>query len=229
MLRALNETLKQIQSEFDDTMPIPVESTPPTAIAGVILAAGMSRRMGSLKVLMPFRGKPLLAHVLDAARTSRLAPLCLVIGHRAAEVQAKVDPAGLDVVVNNDYARGQAGSLIAGLKKIRARCRAAMFLLGDQPLVNAGLIDTLIDAHREQAAAITLPVFKGRRGNPVIVAARLFDELERLRGDTGARALFAAHETEILRVVVNDPAVLMDVDCPADYAKLNKIEPAKPQ
>jgi molybdenum cofactor cytidylyltransferase len=188
----------------------------------VILAAGMSRRMGDFKPLLPFRGAPLLDHVLEAAKASRLTPLCLVLGHRAVEIQSTLDPVGLDVVVNHDYAQGQAGSLIAGLKKIRTRCRAAMFLLGDQPLITARLIDTLIDAHRRQEAPITLPVYKGRRGNPVIVAARLFSDLERLRGDTGARALFGAHETEILRVAVDDPAVLIDVDCPADYARLIK-------
>ncbi|MEJ2641301.1 MAG: nucleotidyltransferase family protein, partial [Desulfosarcinaceae bacterium] len=153
---------------------------------------------------------------------SRLAPLCLVLGHRAAAVRATIDLAGLEVVVNGGYAQGQAGSLIAGLKAVRSRCRAAMFLLGDQPLITAGLIDTLINAHRRQDAAITWPVYNGQRGNPVIVAARLFSEVERLRGDTGARALFGAHGTEILRVAVEDPAVLIDVDRPEDYARLIK-------
>lgn len=206
-------------------MPMPSESTPPTAVAGVILAAGMSRRMGRCKPLLPLRGKPLLAHVLAAARASRLAPLCLVLGHRSADIRAAVDQTGLVVVVNDAYAQGQAGSLAMGLRAVENRCQAAMFLLGDQPLITAGLIDTLIDAHRRQDAAITLPTFKGRRGNPVIVAARLFSELERLRGDTGARALFGAHETEILRVAVDDPAVLIDVDGPADYARLGLCPP----
>jgi molybdenum cofactor cytidylyltransferase len=203
-------------------MPPPIHTTPPSAVAGVILAAGLSRRMGGFKPLLPFRGAPLLAHVLAAARTSGLAPLCLVLGHRSAEIQATVDLARTDVVVNSDYARGQAGSLKAGLEAVRSRCRAAMFVLGDQPLITAGLIDTLIEAYLERKAAITLPVFEGQRGNPVIIAARLFPELERLQGDTGARALFEAHRAEIHRVTVDDPAVLIDVDRPEDYARLVK-------
>jgi molybdenum cofactor cytidylyltransferase len=149
------------------------------------------------------------------------------VGHRAAEVRAKIDLAGVMTVVNKDYTQGQAGSLVTGLKAVRTRCRAAMFLLGDQPLITADLIDTLIDAHRRQNAAITLPVYNERRGNPVIVAARLFAELERLRGDIGARAIFRAHETEIQRVAVDDPAVLIDVDRPADYARLIENETPK--
>lgn len=196
----------------------------PGTVAGVILAAGRSRRMGRCKPLLPFRSRPLLAHVLAVARGSALAPLCVVLGHRAAEIQAKVDLRGAEVVVNTDYAAGQAGSVAAGVARVHSRCAAAMFLLGDQPLVTPHLIDTLISAHRRQTAAITLPVFQGRRGNPVIVAARLFPELLRLQGDTGARALFTAYEAEIQRVVVDDPAVLLDVDVPSDYADLLEME-----
>ena len=195
-----------------------------TAVAGVILAAGAGRRMGTAagrpKLLLPFRGAPLLSHVIASARASRLAPLCLVLGHRSAEVRRRVDLSGLTVAVNADYATGQAGSLAAGLARVRNRCSAAMFLLGDQPLVGAHLIDTLIEAHGRRPAAVTLLTFDGRRGNPVIVAARLFPEVMRLTGDTGARALFDAHRAEIQRVAVDDPAVLLDVDRPADYERL---------
>jgi molybdenum cofactor cytidylyltransferase len=196
----------------------------PGAVAGVILAAGRSRRMGRFKPLLPFRGRPLLAHVLAGAWGSELAPLCVVLGHRAAEIQAKVDLRGAEVVLNTEYAAGQAGSLAAGVARVQSRCAAAMFLLGDQPLVTPRLIDTLVRAHRRQTAAITLPVFQGRRGNPVIVAAPLFPELLRLEGDTGARALFAAHEAGIQPVVVDDAAVRLDVDVPSDYVDLLEME-----
>ena len=210
--------------------PYLTEIQPPAAgtVAGVILAAGRSRRMGRFKPLLPFRGRPLLAHVLASARGSDLTPLCVVLGHRAAEVQAKVDLHGAEVVVNTEYSAGQAGSVAAGVVRVQSRCEAAIFLLGDQPLVTPRLIATLVRAHRRQTAAITLPVFKGRRGNPVIVAARLFPELLRLQGDTGARALFAAHEAEIQRVVVDDPAVRLDVDDPSDYADLLEMEEQDP-
>ncbi|MDJ0784944.1 MAG: nucleotidyltransferase family protein [Desulfosarcinaceae bacterium] len=199
---------------------------PPTAVAGVILAAGRGRRMGTFgdrpKLLLPLRGAPLIGHVVQSARASRLAPLCIVLGHHAEEIRAAVDLTGLTVAVNHDAAAGQSGSLIRGLDAVGARCAAVMFLLGDQPLIGPRLIDTLIDAHQRRDPAITLPVFAGRRGNPVIVAARLFPELRRLRGDTGARALLKAHEGETQRVTVDDAAVRVDVDTPEDYARLQR-------
>ena len=210
----------------DTYKPLPAGTT---TVAGVILAAGCGRRMGTAagrpKQLLPFRGAPLLSHVMASARASRLAPLCLVLGHRAAEIEAQVELGGMAVVVNTDYGAGQAGSLVTGLARVRGRCSAAMFLLGDQPLVTADLIDTLIDAHEKKGAPVTVPTFEGRRGNPVILADSLFPEVMRLTGDTGARALFEAHWEEIQRVSVDDPAVLMDVDDPADYERLLTYEP----
>ena len=210
---------------------MPLQRTPPcppAAVAGVILAAGRGRRMkmriggrtGALKQLLPFRGAPLISHVVHHARASQLEPVCLVLGHRAAEVQAQVELTGVEVVVNANYEDGQAGSLIAGLNSVASRCTAVMFLLGDQPLISAALMDRLIEAHRQTQAAITLPTFEGRRGNPVIVAASRFTELRQLTGDTGARVLFDAHAAEIQAVAVHDPAVLLDVDTPGDYADL---------
>lgn len=197
--------------------------TPPS-VAGVILAAGCGRRMGDRnglpKQLLPFKGLPLLSHVIHHAQASRLAPICLVLGHRAAEVRAQVELCGVEVVVNAHHEGGQAGSLIAGLKRVASRCTAVMFLLGDQPLISAALIDRLIEAYGQKAAAITLPTFEGRRGNPVIVAASLFPELRQLSGDTGARVLFEAHAAEIQPVPVEDPAILLDVDTPGDYEGL---------
>lgn len=199
-------------------------------VAGVILAAGCGRRMSAHmggrpdlpKQLLPFRSAPLLGHVIDQARSSMLAPICLVLGHRAAEIRTQVERSRVEVVVNANYEAGQASSLIAGLNTVADRCAAAMFLLGDQPLVSAALMDRLIKAYGRKGASITLPSFEGRRGNPVIIAASLFTQLRRLSGDTGARALFQAHADEIERVPVEDPTVLMDVDTPGDYDRLLK-------
>lgn len=205
----------------------PASQQPPQTahyVAGVILAAGCGRRMGDRnglpKQLLPFKGVPLLSHVIHHAQASLLEPICLVLGHRAAEVQAQVELGGVEVVVNANPEDGQAGSLIAGLKRVASRCTAVMFLLGDQPLISAALINRLIEAYGQAGAAITLPAFEGRRGNPVIVAASLFAELHQLTGDTGARVLFDAHASEIQSVPLEDPAILLDVDTPGDYVEL---------
>lgn len=200
------------------------QTTPP--VAGVILAAGCGRRMGDRnglpKQLLPFRGAPLLSHAIGHTRASLLAPICLVLGHQAAEIQAGVELSGVEVSINAEYEKGQAGSLITGLNSVASRCEAVMFLLGDQPLILAALIDRLIQAYGQKGAAITVPTSKGRRGNPVIIAASLFPELRQLSGDTGARVLFDAHADEIQAVPVEDPDILLDVDTPGDYKSLLK-------
>ena len=97
---------------------------------------------------------------------------------------------------------GQSTSVCCGLSLVSATCDAAMFLLGDQPLISSSVIDSLIDAYEREKAPITVPVYRGKRGNPVIIDRSLFPALETLAGDTGAKQLFGAYEGRIHYVEV---------------------------
>jgi len=189
-------------------------------IAGVILAAGSASRMGKTKQLMPFGRTTLLGQVLQNAGHSALSTLIVVLGHDADKIQQTIELSSTAIVINPAYAKGQSTSLIAGLEHVPPACDAAMFLLGDQPLISPDIIDTLIHAFQTSNAPIVIPFFNGKRGNPVIIARSLFHRLRTVSADTGARVLFNEFKTSILKVPLQDDAILVDVDTMSDYEKL---------
>jgi molybdenum cofactor cytidylyltransferase len=195
----------------------------PEAVAALLLAAGSSRRMGRNKLLEMLHGKPLVRHVAEAALASKASPVTVVLGHEAEEVEAALT--GLDVhfVLNSAHATGMASSLRAGLGALPASAPAALVLLGDMPKVSAQLINQLLQARAgAPGAQAVVPLCEGQRGNPVVLARRLFADAAALTGDTGARKLLA-ESTDILEVETADPAVLMDADTPEALADLKRL------
>ncbi len=191
-----------------------------TKIAGIILAAGTGSRMGRTKLLMPFKEKPILAHIIQNAKKSDLHEIIVVLGHCADKISKAVDLAGTKTVRNNKYLKGQSTSLIKGLENVSLACDAAMFLLADQPLISAAVINRLINAFETSKAKIIIPYRNGKKGNPVIIARSLFWRLNLLTSDTGARVLFDEFKESVLKVPVHDQAILIDVDTKQDYEKL---------
>ena len=191
-------------------------------VRGVILAAGLSRRMGAVKQLLPLRGRPLLQHVIDAARASRLEHVLLVLGHAHEEIRAKIDTHGMDVIVNPDYAAGQSTSVRLGVKH-GPDTDGVMFLLGDQPLVGADLINALLAHFLAARPMAILPFYQGRRGNPAVIDRGLLAEISTLTGDIGARHVLQKHARHVLEMEVADAAVLQDVDTMADYLSLTAL------
>ena len=189
-------------------------------IAGVILAAGSASRMGKTKQLLPFGENTLLGQVVQTAGDSMLHEIIVVLGHNADKIEESIDLSDAQVVRNTEYPKGQSTSLIKGLENVSSICDAAIFLLGDQPLITAAIINKLIDAFETSTAPIVIPYCNGKRGNPVIIARALFHRLKSLSGDTGPRVLFDEFKKSVLKVSVPDEAILTDVDTKDDYEKL---------
>lgn len=189
-------------------------------IAGIVLAAGQSSRMGRTKQLLPWRKTTLLGAVLAQARLSGLDELVVVLGAAFGRIQDTVDLQDVQVVVNPAYAQGQSTSLQAGLAVLPDAVQAAVFLLGDQPLVSAATIDQIINAYTETHAPLVIPVHAGRRGNPVLIHCSLFPVLMTLKGDTGARVLFHRYADSICEVSVPDSGICRDIDTWEDYQEL---------
>jgi molybdenum cofactor cytidylyltransferase len=191
---------------------------PNAMIVAILLAAGQATRFGRCKQLTPIGGQPLLGHVLGTLRRSRIDAIVVVLGAYADEIREQVDLAGVQVVLNPDFAEGMSSSIQAGLRALPAAAEAAMIVLADQPLVTTATLDTLIAAYRRAGGQVTLPTYHGLRGNPVIVDRALFPEVMELRGDTGCRALFGDHADSLVKVPVDDRGVVTDVDRPEDLA-----------
>jgi len=193
-------------------------------LAGIVLAAGMGTRMGtslcSAKQLLPLGGLPILAHVIQNGLSANLDPLILVLGHQAQKIMGAVDVSRVRVVVNSFYRTGMAGSVRAGLRAVPPFCDGAMFLLGDQPLVDKAVLLKLIKAFT--GSNIVIPSFGGRQGNPVIFGAGFFPQLQHLKGDRGGRVLFDAYPDHIRQVPVETDSVCFDLDTPEDYERLGQ-------
>lgn len=192
-------------------------------IAAVVLAAGMSTRMGANKLLQDWRGKPLLRWTVESALASEARPVVIVTGHEAPQTEAVLR--GLDVVVvrNSEYRDGLSTSLKAGLSALPATADGALILLGDMPEVSPALLNRMIAAFSPaDGRSICAAVHDGRRGNPVLWGRSLFDEIAAVTGDAGARHLLRVHEEQLCEIEA-DETVLRDVDTPDALARLRAV------
>lgn len=193
-----------------------MRSAPGRRVAGIVLAAGRSTRMGGPnKLLAEIRGKPLVRIAAEQVATSRASPVIVVTGHDRARVEQALQ--GLDVrfVHNPRFADGLSTSLVAGLSAVPDEADGAVVCLGDMPQVNGALIDRLIEAFDpDRGALVVVPTMEGKRGNPVLWSRRFFADLMQLEGDVGARHLITSNPEAIVEVPLEDAAVFLDVDTP---------------
>ncbi|MFC1869339.1 molybdenum cofactor cytidylyltransferase [Thermodesulfobacteriota bacterium] len=197
----------------------------PVNVAGIILAAGMSSRLGRTKQLLPYKGKTILAWVIEAAIKSRLKKAYLVLGHEADEIRRTLNYPDLTFVYNPLYEKGQGYSIKYGIREVDESMDAVMFIMGDQPLLKPQTINKLIEVYAEKGGLIVLPAFQGRQGSPVLFSRPLFLQLEKLSGESGGRVLFEEYADQITRVKLQDPGIYFDVDSEEDYLKLQENAP----
>jgi molybdenum cofactor cytidylyltransferase len=195
---------------------------PPTA--GILLAAGESTRFGEPKQLLTLSGRFLIEWALAAALGSNLDHVVLVLGCEHERIRRCLGSSTAhpkcEILVNPDYRSGQSTSLQAGLLRIRHDFPSAMFLLGDQPLVDAALINLLLQRYAVSEKPICVPTHRGTRGNPTLFASRFYPEILKLAGDKGARDIIAAHPDQVLAVEIPDPLVFLDIDRREDIEKI---------
>lgn len=189
-------------------------------IAGVVLAAGSSSRLGEPKQLLDLDGRPLLQHVLDAAAGAGLDPIVVVLGHAADAVQAALQlPPPARTVVNPAHRQGQSTSLRAGLAALGDEVTAVAILLGDQPTLDAATIRTVVDRHEGGGSPVTRARFDGAPGHPVVLDRDVWPLVAAETGDRGARRLLDERTDLVADVELARPSP-PDVDTRADYDAL---------
>ena len=190
-------------------------------IAGIILAAGESKRFGSPKQLLDWKGKPFIHNVAETALHAGLRPILVVTGSHASDVESALRDLPVTIVHNELWVNGQSESIKAGIRALSANVGAAIFLLADQPQISVDIIHALKDAHSRVLSPIIAPLVREeRRANPVLFDRDTFPDLLELSGDTGGRAIFHKHKVEYLPW--HDDILLLDVDSPEDYKTLQE-------
>jgi len=185
-------------------------------VAAIVMAAGRSSRMGGAnKLLTEVEGVPMVARAVDAALASRARPVIVVAGHDAPRLREAIGDRPVAVVDNPAYASGMASSLKAGLTALPVDIDGTLIVLADMPRVTAQILDRLISAFNPlEGRAICVPIWEGKRGNPVLWAKRFFPEMASLAGDVGARHLIGEYAELVADVQMPDDAVLIDIDTP---------------
>ncbi len=193
-------------------------------IGAVVLAAGLSTRMGRNKLLIEIGGRPLIAHAAMAALGAGLEPVVVVTGHEADGIRRALKGMAVSFAHNPRHGEGLAGSLVTGLGALPGDVDGVVVCLGDMPGVTALHIGRLVAAFAPaDGGAICVPVFAGRRGNPVLFARAFFPEMMNLTGDVGARAVIARHADRTRAVAMDDDGVLADVDTAESLAAFEPI------
>jgi molybdenum cofactor cytidylyltransferase len=202
----------------------PAQPTVPRAprVAALVLAAGQSRRMGTLnKLLIEIDGVPMVRRVVEMLRKSKADPIVVVTGHQSERVAAVLRDLPVSLVHNPDYAQGLSTSLKVGIAALGAGADGALVCLGDMPRVSAAEVDRLIGAFNPvEGRGIVVPTLNGKRGNPVLWSKQFFAEMSQVAGDVGARHLIGTYPEMVAEVEMAGDGVLTDIDTPQALAKL---------
>lgn len=195
-------------------------------VAGIILAAGESSRYGQPKQLLDWKGEPFVRVAARRALEAGLAPVVVVTGANAEQVESAVRDLNVRIVQNSEWKSGQASSIREGIFTLtptplplgEGYAGACIFLLVDQPQITTSILQALVERHAEGLASVVAPMVMDRRANPVLFDRRTFADLLTLEGDTGGRAIFHKHQVEYLPW--HDDRLLLDVDTPEHYQRL---------
>ena len=194
-----------------------------SGVAAIVLAAGAGSRFGGGKLLAKLDGVPLVEHVLGALERASVDETVVVVGADAEKLREVCEPYGARIVENPAWAGGQSTSVRTGLEALGPAARAAVVLLGDQPLVGAGAVERLVEAF-EEGADVAVATYGGRRRNPVLFSRDVWPSLlEDLSGDEGARGFLRRRPELVVEVPcdgVGDPA---DVDTVEDLERVRRL------
>ena len=189
-------------------------------LAAAILAAGESRRMGTPKALIPFRGVTFVERLMSAARHPRVGIVRVILGAGAEGICAKLHLDSDSVVVNPDWPTGQLSSIQAAVRSL-AGCSTEGLLLCpvDHPLISETLVGQLIEEFDASGKAIALPTFHGRRGHPVIFRYSVYEEILAASPEVGARQVVWAHRDDIAEVPTEEEGVVLNLNDPETLKK----------
>jgi molybdenum cofactor cytidylyltransferase len=187
-------------------------------IAGVVLAAGSSMRMGRNKLLLALIGEPMVRRTVRASLDAGLDPVVVVLGHEAERVREAIWGLGCRTVVNPDHAKGVRLSVQVGIGEV-SEARAAVVILADMPFVTAAMVRSLVDSYREGTSPLVSSQYGDVNAPPTLYDRSLFPEMLAMTGEGCGKQVVRRHLHEA--AFVSWPAAaLADVDLPEDYERI---------
>jgi molybdenum cofactor cytidylyltransferase len=204
-------------------------------VSAIVLAAGMSTRMGQNKMLLNFRDKPLIVHAVDTLLASEIDEVIVVLGHEAEKVRDQLERSiGLAnkaapgkpvrLVQNSDYQNGLSTSVRTGVEAVSRQANGIMIYLADQPLLEPEDLNRIVAgfaAAKEINKSIVVPFFRGERGNPVILDASLRDSILGIVGDVGCKGVIKRYPEKVYAIEMENDHVVRDVDDVQAYKRLS--------
>ena len=188
-------------------------------ISGILLAAGLSSRMGEPKQLLPFGESTIVETVVDSMLGAKFNEVIVVVGHRASEIREQLGTRPVSTVFNPNYREGMLTSAQTGIRGLQESDAFALMLV-DQPFITSALIDRVVDAYVQTDKGIALPSYNYKRGHPVVFHQRYAGEILALGTDSGGvRTLFKKYSDDIHYVTVDTDRVLRDIDYREDYER----------
>ncbi len=191
-------------------------------ITVIIPAAGRSRRMGTIKQLLPLDQSTLLHKTISNLTACPLTDILVVLGYEAEKIRPHIQDLPVSVLINENFDEGMSSSIKCGLERLKPSCGSILIALGDQPFISTQLVNRLIEGYLNSDKSIAYPVHKGRKGHPVILDRKYEAEIRLLGGDTGCRQILDDHPDDHLTIEVDDEKIFWDIDYPEDYRLLKK-------
>jgi molybdenum cofactor cytidylyltransferase len=187
-------------------------------VAGILIAAGESKRLGTPKQLLPWRGKKLLEYVIQTISNCNIDPIHVILGSNYEQITSVINFQGVKIINNKNWKDGKGTSISLGIQSLPEKVKAAFIFVVDQPFLNANLIESLHNLYKKNDVDIVAPFVHGIQSNPVLFNQSVFQELIKLKGEEGGRDIFNKYRLE--KQDWEDEKILWDIDSLEDYKKL---------
>ncbi|MCX6260930.1 MAG: nucleotidyltransferase family protein [Bacteroidia bacterium] len=192
-------------------------------IWAIILAAGESKRMKVPKMLLPFNGKTMIEKVIENVIRSEVFRTLVVLGSYRDEILGSISHMPINHCYNENYRKGMLSSVQCGFKNLPLNFDAVLVFPGDQPFIEPDVINMIINTYRETGKGIIVPMYRKKRGHPLLIDCKYRDEIYTLEENEGLRSLSNMHQKDVFEVKTNSPGILKDFDTKEDYLnELNK-------
>jgi molybdenum cofactor cytidylyltransferase len=188
-------------------------------IWAVILAAGESKRMGSPKMLLPFNGSTMIECVISNVLKSDVDKIIVVLGAERETLVQIAYKLHIGYCYNESYKEGMLSSVQCGLKNLPSGCNASLVFQGDQPLITSDTINTVINAYLSSGKGIVIPVYRNKRGHPILIDMKYRNDIDKLSPDKGLRSLASRFPADVLEIDTDESGILRDFDTYDQYTK----------